>query len=226
MAQLLSSLRGTVNRAVESCHLALFNEPGEERGMRRAVLVAVSLLAAVECLPARADSRARFPDDVAGFDFGIPPAEFAAKCKLLGKSSALERDRDGMHFRTCDAVEVQPGWRWSVFAGFCEHDSRLCELQYFSTNSFAARDFAILRERFVQHFGPASETKGSLADGALDCAKGDGRVGHAWYWGSPGSPTGRVLLTYECKSGGPMLGAFFNDPFALALRRANRKAAP
>jgi hypothetical protein len=199
-------------------------ELGEEP-LNRAILITMAV-AAAGCRPARADPKAPFPDQVAGFRFGVSPTEFAAQCRLSGKASALERDHDGLHFRTCDAVEVEPGWRWSLFGGFCDRDARLCELQYFSTNSFAPRDFKILRERFAQRFGPAVEAKGSLADGALDCAQGDGRVGRAWYWGAPSSPTHRVLLTYECKNGAPMLGVFFNDPSSLASHGAARGHAP
>src|SRR5262249_4829594 len=117
--------------------LAPVTEPGEERSMRPGIIVAFLLATAV---PGRADPKLPFPHEAAGFRFGIAPPEFKAQCKQLGKPSAVEGDHDEIHHRTCDAVEVQPGWRWSVFAGFCDHDSRLCEIQYFSTNQFAARD--------------------------------------------------------------------------------------
>src|SRR5690242_3846713 len=83
------------------------------------------------------------PGAIAGFRFGMTPVEFAAHCKSVGTPNPLTGNDHEVRLHTCDAVEVEPGMRLNIFLGFCEGDSRLCEINYW-TNRNAGKAFPIL----------------------------------------------------------------------------------
>jgi hypothetical protein len=158
------------------------------------------------------------PAAIAGFRFGMSPAEFRDHCREVGRLSTLVGNDSDLRLHTCDGVEVEPGMRLNMFLGFCDGDTRLCEINYW-TDRNPSRAFPTLNAMLVQRYGNAPVDNRTMADEALpECATRAGKIRRTWWWGSPSDITGRVLLAVDCAGGGGkgMVGVYFDDPIGAA----------
>lgn len=163
---------------------------------------------------------APLPTEVAGFRFGMSVVEFEDQCKKVGTPNALVGGDDPkIRKHTCDQVEVQPGMRLNVFLGFCEGDSRLCEINYWTRRS-AARIFTLLNTKLTSQFGPSPSFTSTLREDALEeqCAQREGKIRRTWWWGTPPAVAGRLLIAFSCKPGESSVGVYVDDPLAAAAQ--------
>src|SRR5512140_2023314 len=160
---------------------------------------------------------APLPTEVAGFRFGMSVADFESHCKDVGKPNPLVGDDGDARTHTCDGVEVEPGMKLNVFLGFCQGDSRLCEVNYW-TNRNAARAYAILNAKLIQRYGQSTDVNSTLREEGLEeqCANGGGKLRRTWWWGKPSAPTGRLLISFDCKPGDQFVGVYFDDQLGAA----------
>jgi hypothetical protein len=169
---------------------------------------------------------APLPAEVAGFRFGMTVPEFEEHCKKVGRPNPLVGSDPDIRNHTCDGVEVEPGMRPNVFLGFCKGDSRLCEIDYWTSRN-AARAFALLNAKLVKRYGPPTDVNNTLREDGLEdqCAKGDGKIRRTWWWGKPTAVTGRLLLTFNCKAGNQSVNVFFDDQLGATAQIKYAKGA-
>ena len=162
---------------------------------------------------------APLPAEVAGFRFGMTVAEFEDHCKKVGTPNPLVGDDGEIRNHTCDQVEVEPGTRLNMFLGFCQGDTRLCEVNYW-TNRDAAQAFTRLNAKLIMQYGPSLNVNATLRDEGLEeqCSRGDGKIRRTWWWGTPPALTGRVLIAFSCKPGDIYVGVYVDDAPGVAAQ--------
>jgi hypothetical protein len=153
-------------------------------------------------------------------------AEAETHCRDVGiPRPALDSDEGSIHTRVCDHVEVEPDLQLNVIVGLCGGDARLCEVSYW-TNRNAASAFRALSAKLVARYGNAPMDNSTLRDEGLaeQCAKGDGKIRRTWWWGEPPTPTGRVLVSFDCKHGTQMTTVHYGDARGTATQLEWAKA--
>ncbi|MDB4937566.1 MAG: hypothetical protein JWP87_4538 [Labilithrix sp.] len=180
------------------------------------LLLGCSKTAAADPVPPQPS--APLPAEVAGFRFGMTVPEFEEHCKKVGKPNPLVGNDADIRNHTCDGVEVEPGMRLNVFLGFCQADSRLCEIDYW-TDRNAALAFSLLNAKLVKRYGPPTDVNDTLREDGLEdqCAKGaEGKIRRTWWWGKPTAVTGRLLLAFSCKAGKQSVNVYVDDQLGAA----------
>lgn len=134
----------------------------------------------------------------------------------------------GLRVIECNGVEVQPGWRWSVFAGFCESGTSLCEISYTATSELSVRNFETLEGRFTHDYGAPAKRKSDFGARPTEeqCAKRRGTAGTVWVWSDAGVASGSVVVLLDCRPKSPAASVLVTEARARVIKREYAKAHP